>query len=600
MARAGSPRPVDEGISLCWSRDDLRRYVHVRSYSECSQQAVTTNYVGIMTIVDPPATVDDIDLLRFDNRFTTLLPADPVAENKRRQVVGAAFTRVSPTPVSNPVTLAWSPEVAELLGMSESLCNSSEFAKAFSGNRLPFGADPFAMCYGGHQFGNWAGQLGDGRAIALGEIIDRNGDHQMLQLKGPGPTPYSRTADGRAVLRSSLREFLCSEAMFHLGIATTRALSLVVTGDQVVRDVLYDGHPAAETGAIVCRVAPSFTRFGSFQLPASRGDLELLRALTETTMRTDFPTIWNDSSLESFEQKVVSFFSEVVTRTAKLVLDWMRVGFVHGVLNTDNMSILGLTIDYGPYGWLEGYDSNWTPNTTDAGMKRYRFGAQPSVVGWNLAQLASALVPLVGDTEQLQVALDHFGELYSDGFSTMMAARLGWGTPQDGDRELIAQLFDVLSLVETDYVLFLRQLASVDAGTALQLASSSAPNSETISALMDPLRVAYYTPDSVDGRVVDATTEWLMKWAERVASGGLNDGDRIAQMNALNPRFVLRNWMAQLAIDAAENGDASVLYELLDVLRRPYDEQPGREQWSARRPEWARERVGCSMLSCSS
>jgi uncharacterized protein YdiU (UPF0061 family) len=342
--------------------------------------------------------VTDLDALPFDDRFTAALPADPETGTRRRQVHGAAYSRVDPTPVASPRTLAWSPEVAELLGLDPAVCRSDDFAAVFGGNRVPAGAQPYALCYGGHQFGSWAGQLGDGRAIALGEVLDRDGGHQTLQLKGAGPTPYSRSADGRAVLRSSIRELLCSEAMHHLGVPTTRALSLVTTGDDVVRDVLYDGHPRPEPGAVVCRVAPSFTRFGSFELPASRGDVGLLRALVETTIATDFPHL----ATGPFADQVAALFREVCDRTADLVVHWMRVGFVHGVLNTDNMSILGLTIDYGPYGWLEDFDPGWTPNTTDAGTRRYRYGAQPQVVQWNLLQLANALLQLTDEPAPLR------------------------------------------------------------------------------------------------------------------------------------------------------------------------------------------------------
>ncbi|MEO7397970.1 MAG: protein adenylyltransferase SelO family protein, partial [Ilumatobacteraceae bacterium] len=230
----------------------------------------------------------DLDQLPFDNQFTRELPADGNESPYRRQVTGAAFSRVTPTAVAAPVTLAWSAEVAELLGLTPEAIAGRDFAEVFGGNRVPVGAQPFAACYGGHQFGQWAGQLGDGRAIALGEVIDRDGNHQTLQLNGAGPTPYSRSADGRAVLRSSIREFLCSEAMHHLGVATTRALSLVGTGDVVVRDMLYDGRLRPEPGAVVCRVAPSFTRFGTFHLPAARGDMVLLRRFVEYTIRTDF------------------------------------------------------------------------------------------------------------------------------------------------------------------------------------------------------------------------------------------------------------------------------------------------------------------------
>ena len=542
---------------------------------------------------DKPEATTDAGLfsLKFDNRFSTQLPADPETANTRRQVRNAAFSRVAPTAVSRPETLAVAAEVAELLGLDPHEARGAAlFAEVFSGNTVLPGSDPFAMCYGGHQFGNWAGQLGDGRAIALGEVIDRNGNHQVLQLKGAGPTPYSRTADGRAVLRSSIREFLCSEAMFHLGVPTTRALSLVATGDAVVRDMLYDGNPAAEPGAIVCRVAPSFTRFGNFQLPASRGDHETLRTLVEFTISADFPEIAADPALSTFEDRLVAWFSEVARRTALLVVDWMRVGFVHGVLNTDNMSILGLTIDYGPYGWLEVFDPGWTPNTTDAGQRRYRYGAQPHIVGWNLAQLANALVPLVGDTARLQAALDTFGDLYGREFGAMTARRFGWGHEREGDVELINEFFAILSATETDYVLFCRLLADVQTDC----------DGLTDEELLRPLVDAYYQPEELRGDVRARVASWLRKWAARANAAGMSRDERITVMHATNPRFVLRNWMAQEAIDLAEAGDPSRIDLLLDVLRRPYDDQPEFDRFAARRPDWARNKVGCSMLSCSS
>ena len=545
-----------------------------------------------VSVVSRGELITRLDELPFDNHFTAHLPADSEVSNRRRQVEHAAFSRITPTPVAAPVTLAWSSEVAELLGLAPAVVESADFAEVFGGNRVPEGADPFAMCYGGHQFGNWAGQLGDGRAIALGEVIDRHGNHQMLQLKGAGPTPYSRGADGRAVLRSSIREFLCSEAMFHLGVPTTRALSLVATGDGVVRDMLYDGNPAVEPGAVVCRVAPSFTRFGNFQLPASRGDLDLLRSLVKVTIEADYPHLLEAAPDE--RAFVTRWFTEVVERTADLVVHWMRVGFVHGVLNTDNMSILGLTIDYGPYGWLEVFDPGWTPNTTDAAQHRYRFGAQPSIGKWNLAQLGSALIPLVGDKALLEEALGHYDGRFETGFRTMMLDRLG--LPSEGARaevdagaELVNELFQLMTRTETDYVLFFRQMASVPV-------AESASDDD----LMRPLAPAWYQPDEIVGDLRRAFVTWLRAWGRLVVTAGVPDGDRQARMNAINPKYVLRNWMAQEAIDAAEQGDVSLVHELLDLLRRPYDEQSDRERFAARMPDWARHKVGCSMLSCSS
>jgi serine/tyrosine/threonine adenylyltransferase len=534
--------------------------------------------------------ISDLDHLRFTNRWTAALPADPNDENRPRQVPGAAYTRVVPTPVAAPRTLAWSPEVAELLGIPPEVAESDDFAQVFSGNRVPAGADPHAQNYGGHQFGNWAGQLGDGRAIALGEVRDTLGGYQTLQLKGAGTTPYSRGADGRAVLRSSLREYLCSEAMHHLGIPTTRALSLVATGDQVVRDMLYDGNPAPETGAVVCRVSPSFTRLGTFQLPASRDELELLRQLVDTTLELEFPHLAARDDL-SFEERVNAWFDEVVDRTADLVVHWMRVGFVHGVLNTDNMSVLGLTIDYGPYGWLEDFDPGWTPNTTDAGMRRYRYGAQPQVVQWNLMQFAQALLTLTQDAEPLQDSLNGFVERYHERYLAMMATRLGWGTPDhEGDVSLVEGLFAALTSAEIDQVIFFRDLARVPVHAEA-----------TDDELLGPLADAWYDPAAITGEVREGIVGWLRSWAERVRAGGVaDDAERRRQMDAVNPRYVLRNYLAQEAIDAADAGDTGLLHELHEVLRRPYDEQPGKERFAQKRPEWARTKVGCSMLSCSS
>jgi uncharacterized protein YdiU (UPF0061 family) len=486
--------------------------------------------------------------------------------------------------------LAWSPEVADLLGLAPELCETADFAEVFAGNRVPRGADPHAMAYAGHQFGSFAGQLGDGRAIVLGEVRDRRGGHQVLQLKGAGPTPYSRSGDGRAVLRSSLREFLCSEAMHHLGVPTTRALSLVLTGDAVVRDMLYDGHPRPEPGAVVCRVAPSFTRFGSFQLPASRKDDHLLGAMVRHTVEHDFAELADGWGAEP-AQYVPALLAEVARRTALLVVDWMRVGFVHGVLNTDNMSILGLTIDYGPYGWLEDFDPGWTPNTTDAGTRRYRYGAQPQVAHWNLLQLANALLPLTDDPDALQEGVDLYARTYTDAFRSVTAERLGWGAPADGDDALVEELFGVLVRTEVDQVRFFRDLADVPVDP-----HGHRPDDD----LLSPLAAAWYHPEEVSGDVAAAVTGWLRRWAARVEAGGLPDAERRRRMDAVNPLFVPRNWLAQQAIDAAEEGDATELHELLDVLRRPYDDQPGKERFAERRPEWARTRVGCSALSCSS
>lgn len=528
--------------------------------------------------------------LTFDNRFTDDLPGDPVDLNRPRQVHHAAYSRVDPTPTSAPRLLAHSPELLADLGLTPAVAESDAFLQVFSGNATLDAMEPHAACYGGHQFGNWAGQLGDGRAIALGEIVADAGVRHTLQLKGAGPTPYSRTADGLAVLRSSVREFLCSEAMHHLGVPTTRALSLATTGDQVMRDMFYDGHPEWEPGAVVCRVAPSFIRFGNFELFASRQDHATLRLLADHTIALHVPEIADGRTGGFGPDDYVAWFTDIARRTARMIVHWQRVGFVHGVMNTDNMSIHGLTIDYGPYGWLEDYDPGWTPNTTDRQFRRYRYGAQPHIGQWNVTQLANAILPLVGEVEPLQDALGAYVEVFNHEWPRMMAAKLGIaGFDPDRDPALVTALLEHLPSIETDMTLFFRALAEVPVAT-------DADDDERLA----PLAIADYDPAHRTGDARDVLAAWLRDWAARQREEGRTAADRAVAMHAVNPKYVLRNALAQLAIDDAEKGDPELILELLDVLRHPYDEQPGQERFAEKRPEWARVRPGCSMLSCSS
>ena len=474
-----------------------------------------------------------------------------------------------------------------MVGIEPSEGSSKYFAQVFSGNALLKGMDPHAACYGGHQFGNWAGQLGDGRAINLGEVVGNDDNSFMLQLKGAGRTPYSRSGDGRAVLRSSIREFLCSEAMHHLGVPTTRALSLCTTGDQVLRDMFYDGNPAHEPGAVVCRVAPSFIRFGNFEIFAARGEIAELKALLGFVIRNHFSHLGQPSP-----ETYVAFFREVVQTTAEMIAHWQRVGYVHGVMNTDNMSIHGLTIDYGPYGWVDDFDADWTPNTTDRAHKRYRFGNQPAVAHWNLAQLANALVPAVGEVDPLQSALDGFIPAFHSHWSGMMASKLGLPSLDKGSaQDLVLGLFDLLAAAETDMTIFFRCLNEIDVSTDLEDVGP-----ETVAPLIE----AYYSPSDFHGGIHQQLLEWARLYVQEVQESGVSDEERIVMMKASNPKFVLRNYLAQLAIDAAESGDTTMTHQLLDVLRNPYDEQPNYAQWATKRPDWARSRPGCSMLSCSS
>ena len=534
---------------------------------------------------------DDLPPWRFARRFVDALPADPQRHNMPRGVSDAVYTPVDPVPVRAPCLLGWSDRLGDILGLLPPAKGPGPVAELLAGNRLLPGMAPYAARYGGHQFGHWAGQLGDGRAITLGELRAPNGGLWELQLKGAGRTPYSRTADGRAVLRSSVREFICSEAMHHLGVPTTRALSLVGTGEPVIRDMFYDGHPVAESGAIVCRVAPSFLRFGNFQIHAANDEIALLRSLADFTISTYFPEM---ATITDPVTRYAEWFAEVGRRTAALIAHWMRVGFVHGVMNTDNMSILGLSIDYGPYGWLEAYDAGWTPNTTDAEGRRYCFARQPEIAEWNLCRLADALLPLVPQS-LLEQALRQFVEAFEEQSRRMTADKLGWRQIDDGrDGDLLDELFALLQAVETDMTIFFRQLAQVPVLTSC-----------ADSALIAPLRGAFYAAEAdLPAAHLAQLARWLRCYGERVRSE--SDGaeawsvERIRRMNRANPKFVPRNYLAQMAIDGLMAGNASFLERLMAVLERPYDEQPEHEDLAARRPEWARHKAGCSALSCSS
>ena len=501
--------------------------------------------------------------LDWKNSFLLGTPGDDEIGGVPRQVPGACWSRVHPTNVPDPKLRLWSNEVGELLGLQRG------DAQILGGNVVVEGMDPYAQRYGGHQFGNWANQLGDGRAITLGEVTA--GDKILeLQLKGPGRTPYSRFADGKAVLRSSIREFLCSEAMHHLGVPTTRALSLVTTGENVVRDVMYNGNPAPEAGAIVCRVAQSFIRFGSFQIHAMNGDKATLEQLVDHTILQHFPkhSMSDDASL-------IAWLNQIATETAVMIAHWMRVGFVHGVMNTDNMSIHGLTIDYGPYGWIEDYNPNWTPNTTDARTGRYRFGQQAQIGAWNLARLLESISPLMEDPERLYECLETYYTAYEEQNNAFWADKLGLDEFQDEDETLVTQLTSNLQLVETDMTIFFRLLSTMEKPDVAHL------------------QFAFYDSENIP---TDEWNTWLASWWKRV--GGKPNH---AVMKKTNPKYVLRNWMAQLAIDAAEKEDYSIAVELLELMKTPYDEHENHEEkWFQKRPEWARHRVGCSMLSCSS
>ena len=526
-----------------------------------------------------------LDQVSFENPFVDELRGEISGNKGSRQVPGYCYSRVNPTPVPDPHLLAWSDELGEFLGLTRPAERSATVAM-LAGNILTPSMKPFAARYGGHQFGNWAGQLGDGRAISLGQVPAPDGSRWEIQLKGAGPTPYSRRADGRAVLRSSLREFLCSEAMHYLGVPTTRALSLVETGDMVVRDMFYNGNAAPEPGAIVARVAPTFIRFGNFQLMAAANELDNLRALADYVLRHHYPELGAPSPAV-----YVQWFAEVARRTAVMVAHWMTVGFVHGVMNTDNMSILGLTIDYGPYGWLEPYDPDWTPNTTDFGSRRYAFGQQPRVAMWNLMALAQALVPLVDDAQSLRAGLDVYAETLAGTQHTLFLRNLGL-TAQDttADRALTEALPDALAGPAVDMTVFFRQLSHL----APALLADGAREEELFGKL---LTEAGYASESTDDQLL---RDWLHRYAQRLRQEAASPEAIREGMLAANPKYVLRNYLAQRAIEAAETGNLAPLENLFKVLKTPFAEHAEHEELAAKRPEWARDKPGSATLSCSS
>lgn len=543
--------------------------------------------------------------------FVSQLPADQDLSNTCRSVQHAAYSSVNPTATKYSKIICCNNELAIKLGFSEAALISTEFSDLVSGNNVNSSMQPYAMNYGGHQFGQWAGQLGDGRAINLGQYsLGKNAhrnEYVTLQLKGAGKTPYSRRADGMAVLRSSVREYLCSEAMFHLGIPTTRALTLTLTGEEVIRDKLYDGRAGYEPCAIVARVSPSFLRFGSVQLPSSRGDLALLKQTVEFSINNDYPELLPESG-EIDKSVYLQWFKHVCKRTADLIVEWMRVGFVHGVLNTDNMSLIGETIDFGPYGWIDNFDLNWTPNTSDAAEKRYRFGQQSYIGQWNLFQLANAIYPLLEEADPLQDILTDYNRLYEQSWVAMMRDKLGLETDINNDSKtnnstnlpnadltksdltLFKDLEKLLSLVNTDMTLFYRHLANF----------SSLINVQDLNKLSAHFTECFYNMDEITTDYLTQLSIWLTKYQVRLGDNKSTDLQRKITMDKVNPCYILRNFQVQEAIELAEQGDYSRILTLAELLKKPYQQQEKYKQFEVKRPDWATNKFGCSALSCSS
>lgn len=522
--------------------------------------------------------------LSWSQSFAQNFPLDRELLPGSRVVRGVYGSIVEPTPVPFPRLLAWVDQLGESFGIERPLEYSQDL-QVLSGNSLIQGVRPVAVCYGGHQFGSWAGQLGDGRAMTLGEAPDRLGRSHEFQLKGAGPTPYSRRGDGRAVLRSSLREFVMSEAMHHLGVPTTRALALVETGEVVVRDPFYDGHPREEIGAIVCRVAPSFLRFGNFEIFASRGERDLLMKLFKETIHHHFPNLRSEG-----DEVATQWFSEVAERTAFLMAEWLRVGFVHGVMNTDNLSVLGLTIDYGPFGWVEEFDLAWTPNTTDLPGRRYAFGRQPQVAKWNLERLAEVLGWLFPEEEtKLADVVSQFDRRFLEFHSQKRAAKLGLKQlPSGEDADIfLVELDQLMSESHCDMTLFYRKLSDFN------------EEDMTWSGWGSFLLEVSYLKTLPS----DLLVKW-QRWFEAYVHIRRNMSGFVAQakerMQQVNPVYVPRNYLLHQAIEEAEAGRLGELQNLIELFKDPYVRRDCFRRYEEKRPDWARDKPGCSTLSCSS
>jgi uncharacterized protein YdiU (UPF0061 family) len=470
-------------------------------------------------------------------------------------------SRLAPTPFTQPPYLvSFNAAAAALIDLDPNEAARPEFVDYFSGRRLLPGSDPLAMLYSGHQFGHYVPRLGDGRAILMGEVRNRQGEKWDLHLKGAGQTPYSRDGDGRAVLRSTIREYLCGEAMHGLGIPTTRGLCIVGSEEEVLRE------EGVETGAMLVRLAPSHVRFGSFEVFYYRELYDQLARLADYVIAGHFP------HLAGAGDRYARFLTQVVVRTAHLMAKWQAVGFAHGVMNTDNMSILGVTLDYGPFGFLDDYNPGFICNHSDHGG-RYAFHRQPDIGLWNLHALAQALLPLMTE-EQAREALAAYEPALVAHYTDLMRQKLGleeW-RPEDGD--LLTGLLEILQANQVDYTNAFRALGGVQ--------SDPASASESLRDLF------------LDRTAFDA---WAVRYRERLRSEGSRDAERKQRMARVNPKYVLRNYLVQAAIaQATEKRDFAEIDRLLDLLRDPFAERPDMEQYAAPPPDWGRRIV----VSCSS
>jgi uncharacterized protein YdiU (UPF0061 family) len=479
-------------------------------------------------------------------------------ENTYARLPEAFYARVEPTPLPNPVLVSFNPDAAALLDLDPDEAKRPEFAGVFGGQLLIPGSEPVAMLYSGHQFGIYAGQLGDGRAILLGEVRNGRGEKWDLHLKGAGQTPFSRDGDGRAVLRSTIREYLCGEAMHGLGIPTTRSLCIVAGDEPVLRE-------RPEVGAMLLRMAPTHVRFGSFQAFFARRQPEYVKQLADHVIARFYP------HLAGAADTYPRFFDEVSVRTAQLIAKWQAVGWAHGVMNSDNMSIIGLTLDYGPFGFLDAYDPAFICNHSDH-HGRYSFRNQPDIGYFNLRCLGQALSSLV-TPQQEQEALAAYEAAHAAHYLELMRAKLGLQDTKPEDAALVSSLLELMAAGRVDYTIFFRALGGFKSGAA-----------ET----NDSLRDFFVDRDGFD--------RWAVRYADRLRAETGRDDDRRARMNQVNPKYILRNYLAQTAIERAQQKDYSEIDRLRQLLKDPFAEQPDMDAYAAPPPDWGRQ----ILVSCSS
>ncbi|SHK11804.1 protein adenylyltransferase SelO [Epilithonimonas mollis] len=511
-----------------------------------------------------------MNIKKITQNFIQKFPGDLSGNTMQRQTPDILFCTVKPADFDKTELIDFNQKLSDGIGLGM-LENDEGFLAA---QNLPENVRTYATAYAGHQFGNWAGQLGDGRAIYAGEIINEN--HQTeIQWKGAGATPYSRHADGRAVLRSSIREYLMSEAMFHLRVPTTRALSLSKTGEDVIRDIQYSGNPQKEQGAVVVRTAESFLRFGHFELLSARHQTDLLKQLADYTIEN----FYQDINSENNPDKYIDWFQAICNRTLKMIIDWYRVGFVHGVMNTDNMSVLGLTIDYGPFSMMDGYNLEFTPNTTDLPGKRYAFGKQGQISHWNLAMLANAIFPLINDADALEKILDNYGKQFWTAHDEMLAKKFGFDEVLPEDERFFTEWQQLMQDLNLDYTLFFQNLEK--------------PTSEIKT---EDFSNSFYR--SLNENELKRLSNFIEKYQERKLKNKITEKESLALMSKTNPKFILRNYLLFESIQDAENGDYELFFKLKEALQDPYENRF--PEFNKKRHSKYDNQTGCSQLSCSS